>query len=208
MRVLLHFSESFQHQHWIMPFQKPSMRVKWSKIVVEQDNWSSAISSEWRCPPSWWPTKEPLCGRHISLPPQQNEAHMQQKYVCIYASNWGVEPKLTHPKGSIGILLWTILQWYNDSLLMSNQAGFNGLVQWSLVVVVMQGGGLRGHLKEIWEALDCGYYTHFRPWHHFQMVFMKVQICRGPSKTLRHENKCLSCHDSCTELDVNRRKQN
>ena len=25
---------------------------------------------------------------------------------------------------------------------------------------------------------------HFRPWHHFQMVFMKVQICRGQSKTL------------------------
>ena len=122
------FSESFQHQHWIMRFQKPSMSVKWPKIVVEQDNWLSAISSEWRCPPSWWPAKEPLRGCHISLPPQQNEAHMQQKYVCIYASNWGVEPKLTHPKGSIGILLWTILQWYNDSLLMSNQAGFNGLV--------------------------------------------------------------------------------
>ena len=74
------------------------------------------------------------------------------------------------------------------------------------------GGDARGRAGRPFEG-DLGgirlwLLPHFRPWHHFQMVFMKVQICRGLSKTLRDENKCLSRHDSCTEPDVNKRKQN
>ena len=47
------------------------------------------------------------------------------------------------------------------------------------LVLVMQARPLRGHLKEIWGALDSGYYPPLQTlWHHFQMVYMKIQIWR------------------------------